>query len=417
MKKMRLKILLILFVFPGIVFSQWFQQYSGTNSFLSKVRMLNVNTGYIIGDSSHLLKTNNGGLNWIKLNTGTMPDDYFNGIHFVNLQTGYLCGGFMNGVGSSKILKTTNAGLNWSVQHQNSFEFYFAIYFVNADTGFTGGYDGKFYKTTNGGLNWISTYVTGVSIWTINFLNQLTGFVAGDLGMVRKTTDCGLSWSLLPSGTNQRVASLFFTDINNGYGVCDSEVVIKTTNGGLNWTSQKLGSSIGYESVYFVNQLTGFAVGNWWDVATYKLIRTTNAGINWHTIAQGEGDPYFDIYFANESTGWITGYNGLILKSTNGGTTFVNNEYGVVKDFRLEQNYPNPFNSMTRINFLLSKSEIVKLSVFDVLGKEISILVSDYKTKGSHSVVWNAGTLPSGVYYYVLAVGEFSKTKRMLLLK
>ncbi len=290
---MRLKILLLLFYFPGILYSQWVQQYSGTTSFLSKVRMLNTYTGYVIGDSSHVLKTTNGGLNWVNLNTGTMPDDYFTGIHFLNPQTGYLCGGFMNGVGASKILKTTNAGLNWTVQHQNSFELYFAIHFVNTDSGFAGGYDGKFYKTTNGGLNWVSMYVTGVSIWTITFVNQFTGYIAGDMGMIRKTTDFGLSWSLLPSGTNQRIASLFFTDINNGYGVCDSEVVIKTTNGGLNWTSQKLGNVIGYESVYFVNQLTGFAVGNWWDVATYKLIKTTNAGINWHTISSGCWRPIF----------------------------------------------------------------------------------------------------------------------------
>ncbi len=134
-------------------------------------------------------------------------------------------------------------------------------------------------------------------------------------------------------------------------------------------------------------------------------------------LVQGAGDPYFDIYFANESTGWITGYNGLILKTTNGGTTFVNNESGFVSDFRIEQNYPNPFNSMTRINFSLSKSEIVKLSVFDALGKEISVLVSEYKSEGNHTVLWNAGILPSGVYYYVLNVGKFYKTKRMLLLK
>ena len=379
--------------------------------------MLDANTGYIIGDSSHVLKTTNSGLNWFNLNTDTSPNDYFTGIHFLNTDTGYICGGFMNGIGTSKILKTTNAGLNWYIQHQNGFEFYFSIHFVNAMTGFTGGYDGKFYKTTNGGLNWTDMYVTGVSIWTIIFINQDTGFIAGDLGMIRRTTNCGDSWTLMPSGTNQRIASLFFTDYFNGYGVCDSEVVIKTTNGGLNWTSQMLGNLIGYESVYFINSNTGFAVGNWWEIATYKLIRTTNAGINWHTLAQGEGDPYFDIYFANENTGWITGYNGLILKTTNGGSTFIKNENSVAESYRLYQNYPNPFNSITNIKFQLIKEGNVIIKVFDIAGKEVAILVNEVLQPGTYEVRFNAGNLPSGIYFFGMETEKFTETKKLILLK
>ncbi|MBN1633079.1 MAG: T9SS type A sorting domain-containing protein [Ignavibacteria bacterium] len=413
----------IVIFLPGIILSQWIQQYSGTNSFLSKVRMLDVNTGYVIGDSSHVLKTTNGGINWLNLNTGTTPNDYFTGIHFINSQTGYLCGGFMNGIGTSKILKTTNAGVNWIIQHQNGFEFYFAIHFINSETGFTGGYDGKFYKTTNGGLNWIDMYVTGVSVWTIRFLNQSTGFIAGDLGMLRRTTDCGQSWTLMPTGTNQRIASLFFTDYYNGYGVCDSEVVINTTNGGLNWTSQKLGTVIGYESVYFVNQSTGFAVGNCWEVATYKLIRTTNAGVNWHTLLQGEGDPYFDIFFANENTGWITGYNGLILKTTNGGSVFVKNiSSEVPPSFSLSQNYPNPFNSSTNIKFNIPASRVpgggnVTIKIFDLTGRIISTLVNEKLNPGTYELRFYAKDLPGGVYFYWMEADKFKETKKIILLK
>jgi photosystem II stability/assembly factor-like uncharacterized protein len=419
------RLCILIFFLPGIILSQWIQQFSGTNSFLSKVRMLDANTGYVIGDSSHVLKTTNGGINWLNLNTGTTPNDYFTGIHFVNSQTGYICGGFMNGIGTSKILKTTNAGVNWSIQHQNGFEFYFAICFVNPDTGFIGGYDGKFYKTTNGGLNWNDMYVTGVSVWTIAFLNRDTGFIAGDLGMLRRTTDCGMTWTLIPSGTNQRISSLFFTDYFSGYGVCDSEVVIKTTNGGLNWTSQKLGTVIGYESVYFVNQNTGIAVGNWWEVATYKLIRTTNAGVNWHTLLQGEGDPYFDIYFANENTGWIAGYNGLILKTTNGGSTFIKNENKLAGSYFLGQNYPNPFNSMTIIKFSVPPAGglngvKVIIKVFDVSGRTVATLINKELQPGTFAVRlddFGSLELPSGVYYYRMETEKFSETKKMIYLK
>ncbi len=411
------KIIFFFLLFPGLAFSQWIQQNSGTNSFLSKVRMIDASTGYIIGDSSHVLKTTNGGANWTNLFTGTSHDDYFTGIHFINASTGYVCGGFMNGSGTSKILKTTDGGANWTIQFQSPTEFYFAICFVNQNTGFNGGYDGKFYKTTDGGVSWNGMTVTGVTIWTIAFVNQTTGFIAGDLGMLRRTTDCGQTWSLMPSATNLRISSLCFTDAQHGYAVCDSETVIRTTDGGLNWTSQRHGTVIGYESVCFVNQNTGFAVGNWWEVATYKLIRTTNAGANWHTLAQGQGDPYFDISFANENTGWIAGYNGLILKTTNGGATFIRNETGVADGYKLEQNYPNPFNSSTKISFTVPEYGFVSLKVFDLRGNEIISLVNENKQAGNYSVHFNAPALSSGVYICKFNAGGFSRTIKMVLIK
>ncbi len=346
-------ILSILLLATDGIYPQWFPQQTNTNCFISKIRMLDSNTGYAIGDSSLVLKTTNGGTNWIRLNTGTSPDDFFQGIHFINPETGWICGGFMGGIGTNKILKTENGGLNWIIQYTQMFDAFFATYFVDQNTGFTGGYDGTYLKTTNGGNNWVEYTVTGANIWTIYFFNSLTGFIAGSAGMIRKTTDGGINYLLMNSGTNLRIASIFFTDMLNGYAVCDSETVLKTTNSGLNWIAQRIGNdNIGYESVYFVNQNTGYAVGNWWEIATYKLIKTTNAGINWFTVKQGAGDPYFDIFFVNEDTGWIAGYNGLILKTTNASVTFTGNyETQLPDEFKLYQNYPNPFNPTTKIKF------------------------------------------------------------------
>jgi photosystem II stability/assembly factor-like uncharacterized protein len=416
-------LILFLMLFTNVLFPQWFPQYSGTNSFLSKVRMLDANTGFVIGDSSHILKTTNGGLNWIKLLTGTSHDDYFTGIHFVNANTGYVCGGYMNGMGTSKILKTTNSGLNWQTLYQEPNKFYFATCFINAQTGFVGGYDGIYYKTTDGGTNWTQKQVTGVAIWTIAFVNQNTGFIAGQQGMLRRTTDCGETYTLISTGSSARIASLFFTDEMHGYAVCDSEVVMRTTNSGLNWSWQKLGTVFGYEAVHFVNQNTGYAVANWWDVASYKLIKTTNAGVNWFTLAQGQGDPYFDIFFANEYTGWITGYNGLILKTTNGGSTFVSNENSLVENFTLYQNYPNPFNPTTTIKIVVEKTEnikqktVKKLVIYDLLGKEVAILLNEALQPGSYEVTFDGSGLAGGVYFYQLRVGDFTETRKMILVK
>lgn len=365
--------------------------------------MLDVNTGFAIGDSSLLLKTTNGGLNWIQMNPGTTPDDFFMGIHFINYQTGWICGGYMGGFGTSKILKSSDEGLNWTVQYSQSSTYFFNLWFIDQNTGFVVGYDGKFLYTSNGGINWIEKFVTGVDIWTIQFLNSNTGFIAGNLGMIRKTTDAGMSFTLMNSGTNLRIASIFFTDLFNGYAVCDSETVLKSTDGGLNWSSQKLGNLIGYESVFFVNQNTGYVVGNWWEVPTYKMIKTTNAGINWFTLQQGIGNPYFDIFFANENTGWITGYDGLILKTTNGGSTFIGKSSEVTSPyFWLSQNYPNPFNSTTNIEFHIPEGTFVQLKLFNLLGKEIKTFINEFLTPAKYSLTIDLSALPSGIYFYRL---------------
>ncbi len=86
-------------------------------------------------------------------------------------------------------------------------------------------------------------------------------------------------------------------------------------------------------------------------------------------------------------------------------------------DFRLEQNFPNPFNPATVISWQLPTESYVSLKVFDILGQEVTTLVDEFKKAGSYSVSWNASSLPSGVYFYRLSAGNFTETKKLLLLK
>jgi hypothetical protein len=85
--------------------------------------------------------------------------------------------------------------------------------------------------------------------------------------------------------------------------------------------------------------------------------------------------------------------------------------------FNLAQNYPNPFNPTTTFKFGITEKVNVKLSVLNLLGEEINVLVNEQKDAGSYSMVFNAANLPSGVYYYRLQAGNFVDTKKMLLLK
>lgn len=92
----------------------------------------------------------------------------------------------------------------------------------------------------------------------------------------------------------------------------------------------------------------------------------------------------------------------------------------IPKSFMLFQNYPNPFNPATTIRFFLPQREHVTLKVYDVLGREVTMLVNRELNAGKHSVVYSAacfGGLPSGIYFYSVSAGAFVETKKMLITK
>ena len=119
---------------------------------------------------------------------------------------------------------------------------------------------------------------------------------------------------------------------------------------------------------------------------------------------------------------------------TSGGTTYLR-KHNVLVDFQntirgikqiastipdrfeLYQNYPNPFNPSTTIKYDLARKTRVKLVVYDILGREISTLVDETQKAGSYRVLWNANRFASGVYLYRLQAGNYSTTKKLLLLK
>ncbi len=85
--------------------------------------------------------------------------------------------------------------------------------------------------------------------------------------------------------------------------------------------------------------------------------------------------------------------------------------------FRLEQNYPNPFNPQTTIAYELPKASLVTLKVYNSLGQEVAMLVNGKKASGRYKVEFEAGRLPNGVYVYELRAGEFSKARKLVVLK
>ena len=89
----------------------------------------------------------------------------------------------------------------------------------------------------------------------------------------------------------------------------------------------------------------------------------------------------------------------------------------VPRVYSLAQNYPNPFNPTTNISFGLPKAGLVKLVVYDILGRVVSTLVNEHRQAGTYSVSFDAANLSSGVYFYKIESGDFTSIKKMVLVK
>jgi hypothetical protein len=90
---------------------------------------------------------------------------------------------------------------------------------------------------------------------------------------------------------------------------------------------------------------------------------------------------------------------------------------GTPTTYSLEQNYPNPFNPSTTIKYQLPKAGFVTLKIYDILGREVALLINDFKVAGRYSIEFNASKLPSGVYIYELKSPDFTSSKKMMLTK
>lgn len=115
----------------------------------------------------------------------------------------------------------------------------------------------------------------------------------------------------------------------------------------------------------------------------------------------------------NMSTADFSVRNTVVIANSIG----IGTNGSTVKDFSLSQNYPNPFNPVTKIQFSIPKNEFVTLRVFDVLGKEVAVLINEAKPAGVYEALLDASKLSSGVYFYKLETPSFSDVKRMIVTK
>ena len=238
-------------------------------------------------------------------------------------------------------------------------------------------------KTTNAGDAWNIVLEMGQKPSNlsfpcdISFIDNIHGYMNMD-SLLYFTVDGGLSWSLISSFSGS-ILDAYFTDSNFGYAVCKTEQ------------------------------------------STYQLIKTANHGQSWN-LEMNIGILPVETY----------GYSGHILHG-NGNTVMLISDStvyrrtsitetgeinsGIPKNYSLKQNYPNPFNPSTVIKYSLLKQTMVKIIIYDISGKEISRLINNVQTAGNHEITFNGNNLSSGTYFYKIEAGDYTDTKKMILIK
>jgi hypothetical protein len=98
-------------------------------------------------------------------------------------------------------------------------------------------------------------------------------------------------------------------------------------------------------------------------------------------------------------------------------TSIADKHLSVPSNYLLYQNYPNPFNPITKIKYSLPLSDNVQIKVYDILGREIKTLLNEYKQAGTYEIEFDAGNLLSGVYFYSIRAGNYTATKKLILIK
>lgn len=431
-----------------------------TSENLLAIKFIDQNIGWAVGDNGVVLKSTDGGINWI-LWSRNFYTNFTNGF-FINSQIGWLTSS------SGLILKTSDAGKNWLSSTSPSSSVLYDVKFANLNLGWAVGNNGNIIVSTDGGIIWNSqTSGTNNRLNSVCFSGIDTGFAVGLNGTLIKTTNGGNEWSSNNQPTSNQLVKIIKDENKHlwiaGYDNSNlTSILLKSTDDGISWENKFLRDSVALYALAKRNgdfiigggKLTpaGSAIiilrsinegeswsqildlpgipngsrivdlkitdgGNYVAITTKKTFYSSNGGNSW-----SEEDFMLEnlnaVFFSDSSTFWIAGNNSLLLKNSNSGLTNIGIDNNMPpKGYYLSQNYPNPFNPSTKITYGIATDGIVSLRIYDILGREVSILVNEEKPAGKYEVNFNASSLASGVYFYRLEVRGFTQTKKLLLLK
>lgn len=196
-----------------------------------------------------------------------------------------------------------------------------------------------------------------------------------------------------------------FWEIESGWDYAMCQI---STDGGTNWLPlEGLYTKLGSGSFQPKNKPLYDGKSNGWITEMIDLSGYKTKDVMFRFYFRSDGYENFDGIYVDDFK--LTSYE----KPTN--IEDINNSQ--ISSFELFNNYPNPFNPTTTISYQIPTDAVVTLKIMDILGREVTTLVNEYKSKGKYNITFDAGNLTSGIYVYQIKAGNFVKANKMVLIK
>ena len=313
---------------------------------------------------SGIFLSSNGGTNWNRVYSDTIASLQYYGFASI--------GNNIFAVNMESLLKSNNMGLNWTSCGPSNFYGYSGICSYGSDLYVIA--NDSLFRSSNSGLNWARINTGAEFPLCINV--QGTAIFLGTMGQgLFRSLDNGVSWSNSEHGEGYYVSSI---------SIFDSIVFV-----------------LDGESVYY----------------------SPDFGDSWFPITLPHPYPFYftDITIQGGYLFGATDKYGVWKRPISSIIGIRNISSSNPKYFRLHQNFPNPFNPVTKIRFDIPVSNndkgITKLTIYDILGRQVTALVNQQLTPGSYEVDWHGENFASGIYFYRLEAGNYVDVKKMILLK
>jgi photosystem II stability/assembly factor-like uncharacterized protein len=316
------------------------------------------------GTHSGAFKSTDKGQTWLNL-----YPPYNNDVYWVciNNKGGIFIWSF------SGIFRTTDEGNSWGLMNLNRWGNVQCIASNPYQANVYVSDENKLYGTTDNGRSWINLYYSGSSAHRIRINSQRHIYILRKYGELLRSTDFGNSFQVINNGLPTRYSYLHdiaFDSEDNIY-LATNDGMYKSKDNGASWS----------------------------------MVDGSNISKNINVLA-----------FNNEDLLYAGTFNSGVYKSVEM-LTNVDANTNLIKNFFLYQNYPNPFNPTTTISYSIPQSGFVELKIYDILGKEVAVLVDEEKSAGKYKVIFNGNNLSSGVYFYKLQTGSFMSAKKFVLMK
>lgn len=388
----------------------WYDLTTGFHNNLRSTYFIDDYTGWAVGYNGSIIKTIDGGENWYFKESGSNED--FNEVIFVNYNLGFSCSD------QGRLIKTTDGGENWS----DLYSFYpgpaKSVFFIDEQKGWIFANDHINWTINSGGI-WIADNSGNCdNINDLCFTSDQVGYACGNKntgGKIIKTTNGGITWTEVYYTSYEELITIMFVDDLTGWSVSDDQVY-KTTDGGLTWNIYYLHNSVGSvgepPGLFFKDYNNGWITG-----IDGLILYSADGGITWTKQESGTLTPLRSVYFSSDEMGWIVGLLGTVYHTNNGGTVNIS-EAGFTSSLCLATNqFPNPVVNTTAISYFLPKTESVVIRLFNAVGQPLKILENSTQGEGNHQLLWDATGYPSGIYFYRIETSAEIGSGKMIVTK